>query len=392
MCKSITVLFSIPTMSDDDYVAAGYPLFSGQFDDPNTHARSFLPQWVTAISPLTNTPFKIMMIPGVGAGQSIKASGYMVEINPPICTVGNDYFVKNHVWLSCVIARLQLQYWLAKNGASTTGLSAITLNHCAIFSATLSVPLGFCAENMPLDTKKYSYQRASFLYNRKTIDNHWKVNPVFKILEGRYSTVVFNHPDYQIRAYVKDTATHVNKSSMPEKAVNAEILKEARLYLYHDVTVSEAWLRDHGLQSPKSWKRVGRYNPDGVAFDIVNHYLAVIQNSSYKPVDVIEDECFEMLLECEAHYGIPKNKLCNLIYSSKTATKGIAELKRLLRDRMGLNGPRTAASTGAIHIVSDDCMSTGSMPFPVELDLSKHAWCGRGRRGWHEGTVTRAGA
>lgn len=144
MCDSITILVLLPDQSPAEYERCQYP--SRGKEDTDEASSDFRIQYPR--SPLTGAGYKVT---AVGEKLSSKSDvgpieknrkihgrvdGYLVNLNPPACTVGHNRLLVNGVPAAIDVGLALLKHWLAENGCTREGLDAVVGQNVDIVSAT----------------------------------------------------------------------------------------------------------------------------------------------------------------------------------------------------------------------------------------------------------------
>ena len=144
MCDSISILVLLADQPQAVYDSRHYPTRGKEdLDEVSSDFRIQYPR-----SPLTGAGYKVT---AMGEKLSSKrdvgpieknrknygrVAGYIVDCNPPACTVGHNRLLVNGVPAAIDVGLALLRHWLAENGCTREGLDAVVSLNVDIISAT----------------------------------------------------------------------------------------------------------------------------------------------------------------------------------------------------------------------------------------------------------------
>jgi hypothetical protein len=223
-------------------------------------------------SPLVpKAKFKVTAVLSVNSPTDIFLNGFLVEINPPACTVGNNVLVQNHVYSASLIALLMLQHWLIENGAAPDFVRTIRLENAELKSATLTYVFSCKNNESAKSLKSLMKSRGQALANRNIKSGSKK--PGFSTGAETDETIYFNHRDYKIKAYVKEGPTDDGVSVIADGNASGTLYAIGRRSLRVEIELKRSWLEKNGLQCPIHWNTDTRNDLHGVGLQIIQKYL-----------------------------------------------------------------------------------------------------------------------
>lgn len=213
-------------------------------------------------SPLTGAGFKIEPIGFFNP--AAEEVGYLVKINIPACTVGNNTQLDNSAVASMEISQLLVQYTLRQLGASAEAVSCLNMNTAELWSLT---PTFF------LDGKTHEGAvalLAEFARQTEAIHNIGSKRPIaYGVGSTRSATRYIRLSDHRISAYVKEPDGKKPFFSAPTKEVGAYLYADAAPLLRVDVKLGRQWLRKKKLSRLVNWKRGCERDPYEEAYKTI---------------------------------------------------------------------------------------------------------------------------
>ena len=296
MCDSITILFLLSDQSQVVYDRCLYPTRGKE--DIDEVSNDFRDQYPT--SPLTGAGFKVTAVgqklPGetdVGPIEKNRrkygrVAGYIVDFNPPACTVGHNRLLVNGVPAAEDVGLALLRHWLAANGCTREGFNAVTSQNAEIVSATPTFLFSHFEE------PKARLSLAQIRGRSEAICNgHKKASttkpPAFSVpptppKQGDYTyTSYVKLREYSIDSYVKTLG--VSKAFfLPITNGTAEfvITQISKRTLRIGTKLHGKWLKDHGLNKSANW----RGNNEGyeMAFALIRSTLRLDEELRTKQI------------------------------------------------------------------------------------------------------------
>ena len=267
MCDSITILFLLSDQSQLAYDRCYYPTRGKE--DLDEVSNDFRDQYPT--SPLTGAGFKVTAVgqklPGgddVGPIEKNRrkygrVAGYIVDFNPPACTVGHNRLLVNGVPAAIDVGLALLRNWLAANGCTREGLNAVICQNAELVSVTPTFLFSH------LEELKARLSLAQIRGRSEAVCNgHKKASttkpPAFSVpptrpKQGDYIyTSYIKLREYSIDCYVKtlsaSKAFFLPITNSTAEFVVAQISKKT---LRIGTKLHGKWLKDNGLNKSANW-------------------------------------------------------------------------------------------------------------------------------------------
>ena len=215
--------------------------------------------------------FQVTAILSVSSPTDILIDGFLVEINPPACTVGNNVLVQNQVYSASLISLLMLQHWMIENGAPPDFVRTIRLENAEVKSATLTYVFSCKNNESAKSLKSLMKSRGQALANRNIKSGSKK--PGFSTGSKTDETIYFNHRDYKIKAYVKEGPTDDGVSIIADGKASDTLYAIGRRSLRVEIELKRSWLEKKGLQCPNGWNTDTGNDLHGVGLQIIQKYL-----------------------------------------------------------------------------------------------------------------------
>jgi hypothetical protein len=200
MCDSIIILVLLTDQSQAEYDRCKYTTRGKEdLDEASGDFRDQYPY-----SPLTQARFRVT---AVGQKLSSKSDsgpieenrkrcgrvgGYLVDLNPPACTVGHNRVLVNGAPAAAKIGPALLKHWLAINGCERKGLDALLLQNAHIISTTPTFLVDFPNEAVARLVLANYRVRSEALCNKKT-EGRARKPPAFSVPPKPRSTVRHLH-------------------------------------------------------------------------------------------------------------------------------------------------------------------------------------------------------
>ena len=276
MSDTIRICFPVTKCSDEDYKEANYPLQRSQITNQDGEVVNAFSTFSPAVSPLTGAKFKIKAVFSNDGARVGHVVGYLVDINVPACTIGNNVLLQNLVWSACRLTMHLLKHWLLKNGCSVAGANAITLENARLESVTLTY-LFACEDHTEALTRSEDLLcHGEVLHNPRGKSN--AKNEVFQVGTSSERTVLCKPRDFNISAYVKSQTTSAAFAKFPNTDIENSVFAEGEKRLRVEIKYGKKWLKDHDRVSPSHWKGgIGQVSyQQGVA--VIRDYLRLDEN------------------------------------------------------------------------------------------------------------------
>lgn len=226
--------------------------------------------WLPAIvdeSVLTAAGFKIQPIGFVTADAS--SIGYLVRINIPACTVGNNTLLGNSVLAASKIALHLLQYWLLKRGSDRETIDCFNIADSELWSVTPTFFIDCANKEEALSLLSAFRVQSEAIHNRHQAKGgvHARAT-AYGAGSTTTGTRYIRLRDHQVSGYVK--LPDGRKAFFKASAEVAErLFSSAACKLRLEVKLSKAWLARHGLQHPLDWLRGGKRDPYQEAYRLI---------------------------------------------------------------------------------------------------------------------------
>ena len=276
MSDTIRIYFPVTKCCYEDYKEANYPLRRAQLTNQDGEVIDVFPTFNPAVSPLTGAKFKIKAVFSNDGARVGHVVGYLVDINVPACTIGNNVLLQNLVWSACRLTMYLLKHWLLESGCSVAGVSAITLENARLESVTLTY-LFACEDHAEALTRSEDLLcHGEVLHNPREKSNGR--NEVFQVGTSSERTVFCKPRDFNISAYVKSQTTSAAFAKFPNTEIENNVYAEGEKRLRMEIKYGKKWLKDHDRVSPSHWKgSFGRMSyQQGVS--VIRDYLRLDEN------------------------------------------------------------------------------------------------------------------
>jgi hypothetical protein len=267
MCDSITLLVLLENQCQTVYDRCHYPTRGKE--DLDEVSNDFRDQYPT--SPLTGAGFKVTAVGCKLASEHDagpieknrkkygRVAGYIVDFNPPACTVGHNRLLVNGVPAATDVGIALLRHWLAENGCTREGLDAIVRRNTDIVSVTPT----FLFDR--LDESEARLNLAQIRGRSEAICNIHKKGsatkpPAFSVprtppKDGDYIyTSYIKHREYLIDCYVKRFGA--NKAfclPITDSAAEFLVAQISKRTLRIGTKLHGKWLKDNGLNKAANW-------------------------------------------------------------------------------------------------------------------------------------------
>lgn len=268
MCDSITILVLLEKQSQKEYDGCNFPTRGKE--DTDEASSDFRDQYPT--SPLTGAGFRITplgeKLASAGDVGPIeknrmlygRVAGYLVDFNPPACTVGHNRLLVNGVPFAARLGLAFLRHWLASNGCTRPGIDAAKIEGMVIISATPTFLFDFATEDEARIPLADFRSRSEALCNKK-VKAGVKKKPAFSVPpaplphEPKYIyTSYIRQREYLIDCYVKVAGAHGSYcKAIPIASVEFEVEKISKRTLRIGTKLNGKWLKDENLQKVSEW-------------------------------------------------------------------------------------------------------------------------------------------
>lgn len=283
MCDSITILVLLADQSQAEYDRCQYPTRGKE--DLDEVSSDFRDQY--AISPLTGARFKITPVGAetfpsrdevaVRPRRKVfgRLDGYVVDFNPPACTVGHNRLLVNGVPAAIDVGLALLKHWLAENGCTREGLDAANSEAVDIISVTPTFLFNHADESDARLALAQIRGRSEALCNTKNKEKEKEKETTKTKTKAKGSTTkppAFSVPpeppkhgeyiytsyiklrEYLIDCYVKKFGA--NKAfylPISDSAAEFVVDQLSKRTLRIGTKLHGKWLKDHGLNKAANW-------------------------------------------------------------------------------------------------------------------------------------------
>ena len=199
-------------------------------------------------SPLTGAGFKIQPI-GFFSPDADEV-GYLVKINIPACTVGNNTQLDNSVVAAMKIAQLLLRYAMRQMGASAEAVSCLDAQTAEIWSLTPTFFLDGETHEGALTLLGEFARQSEAIHNTGS-----GRPPAFGIGSTKSATRYIRLADHKVSAYVKVPDGKKPFFSAPNAQIGAHLYAQAGHMLRIEVKLGKNWLRKKRLSQQINWRR-----------------------------------------------------------------------------------------------------------------------------------------
>ena len=249
MADSIRIQFPLDHLTTHQYEHAEL-----QFDallpfDQDGEAKRVRYEWMTLRSPLTRAGFKVKAY-----GPERRVAGYLVDINVPACTIGNNLLLVNGVPRAAEIALLLLQHWLLSKGCRRLGVFSLKLENARVVSVTLTYAFLLSSLETAQAARRDFATHADGVLNQRYLSRPRSGHkPVFWIGTENANTYI-RQREFEIATYVKDGTGADAFVSFPSPEVEQLVRAEAEKCLRVEIKLYGAWLRDNGRDTVNTWR------------------------------------------------------------------------------------------------------------------------------------------
>ena len=229
-----------------------------------------------ARSSLTGAGYKITPVFDKAVNKPIVLQGYLVEMNVPACTIGNNVLIQNLVFNACTFAELFLRQFLLANGCTRKGADRISLADATIKELDLTYLVECETHAAALELNDQIYHHADAVVNPRPATS--KKKDVFRVGNGADSTVYIKGRDHELSAYVK--ASKAPKAFSNLKGLDAPALYSlGATHVRLTAKLKGGFLRANGLDKPRAWKMSkGRSNPHAIGIELARARLRLDEN------------------------------------------------------------------------------------------------------------------
>lgn len=272
MVDTVKIFIPIDPMSSEEYDHCSFPAKGlREFDQDGVLEEPFY-RWMTARSPLTGAEFKVKAVSSRNLLPA-RIVGYIVDINIPACTVGNNLLLVNGAPMACRLAFLLFRHWLLTNGCSRHGIYSMQFDKVRLHSVTPTY-LFLCDDLADSHAARREFaDHSEAVLNNRDSENDSSRNPAFSIGSSDKATSYIKNRDHLISAYVKDGSVTKAFTSFPSLSVEQAVRTKAKKYLRVEVAFGGAWLRKHRMDRPECWQLSPSKNPYKVGVDLIRKVL-----------------------------------------------------------------------------------------------------------------------
>ena len=276
MSDTIKIYFPVTNSSGEDYKEANYPLERAQLTNQDGEIVNSFSSFSQALSPLTGAKFKVKAVFSSEGARAGSVVGYLVVINVPACTVGNNVLLQNLVWSACRLTMHLLKNWLLKNGCSAAGVNAITLESARLESVTPTYLFACDDHAEALARNEDLLCHGEVLHNPKGKSK--AKNSVYQVGTSSERTVYCNSRVFNISSYVKSQTTPKAFAKFTNDNVENSVYAEGEKYLRVEIDYGKKWLKDHDRALPANWMGSKGRNTFELGVKLIRDYLRLDEN------------------------------------------------------------------------------------------------------------------
>ena len=255
---SIKIIFKISKKGKKliSNTVSNFPVFYAEPKQGQRQRRaSYLtPEIAKSPLPLAGS-YKVKAIPAKSRNSITDIAGYVLDINIPACTIGNNFMLVNDVYSSCRIALRLLKYWLLEQGCHPDAIQAFDLSHAEIVGGTPTFLVPFDTNAAANAAQRELYDHADAIHNKR-VRKKANCEDTVKIVgsDGNWTWYI-NHRENTIRVYVKNGLTKKGHAKFKTLAAKQIVMTEGGRHLRIEGDFGQKWLAKNSLQLPRNWKR-----------------------------------------------------------------------------------------------------------------------------------------
>ncbi|MCA8275048.1 hypothetical protein LGN17_21415 [Burkholderia sp. AU30280] len=275
MADSLLIYFPLDPLTDHEYEHASLRL-NGllPFNQDGVKDRKTKYDWMYPKSVLTGAGFAVKPVGMPGADSELRIAGYLVDINVPACTVGNNLLLVNGVPRAAELALLLLQHWLLSQGGRRHGAFSLRLATASIKSVTLTYLFMLRSLEEAQEARWEFAMHADGMLNQRYLARpRASKKPVRWIGAGNVNTYVEDR-DGEASAYVKDGENSDAFVRFPSPEIEQLIRPVAEKCLRVEQRFKGGWLREKNLDRVDSWvTRPGKSDPYEIGMTMIRKKL-----------------------------------------------------------------------------------------------------------------------
>lgn len=275
MADSLVIYFPLDPLTDHEYGATKLPLEGNlPFNQEGLKTKPTKYDWMHPRSILTGAGFAVVPAGTSGPDSELRIAGYLVSINVPACTTGNNILLVNGVPKAAELALLLLQHWLLSKGTHRLGVFSLRLATATIKSVTLTyLFLLGSREEAQAARWEFAVHADGVLNQRYLARPRASKKPVRWIGAGNVNTYAEDR-DTEASAYVKDGESSDEFSRFASPEIEQLIRPVGEKCLRVEIRFKGAWLRKNKLATADSWvTRSGEPDPYEIGMKMIRKML-----------------------------------------------------------------------------------------------------------------------
>lgn len=254
MSDSLRIYFPLDPLTDHEYEHANLRLDGLlPFNQDGVKNRQTKYDWMYPKSVLTGAGFAVKPVGMPGADSELRIAGYLVDINIPACTIGNNLLLVNGVPKAAELALLLLQHWLLSQGGRRHGVFSLRLATASIKSVTLTyLFLLGSLEEAQAARWEFAVHADGVLNQRYLARPRATSKPVLWVGAGNVNTYAEDR-DGETSAYVKDGESTATFARFPSPEIEQLICPIGERCLRVEQQFKGEWLRKHKRGRVDAW-------------------------------------------------------------------------------------------------------------------------------------------
>ena len=253
MSDSLEIYFSVENATSSGLEANPFPYEISRRINQDGEVKSSRGVMTDAVSPLTAARFKVQSVFREKEAKQGGLVGYLVSINNPTCTTGNNALNENLVYLSAQCDLEQHKYYLLSHGACVDAVKQISIEHAEIKAVTLTYLFRYDTKEEAIAANQELNDHAVAVLNTN-VTNPKAKKPVYSVGSTGNNTVYINVPGrFKIKSYVKSGPTPDSKEKFDTPKIEQDVYQESAQHLRVEIELYCAWLKAKKLDSPQNW-------------------------------------------------------------------------------------------------------------------------------------------
>lgn len=228
-------------------------------------------KWMCVQSPLTKAEYKVKAVFSREGRNLGVVVGYLVSINIPACTVGNNALIENFVYSAAKSALLMLRIFLLKRGVKPAVVDMFSLDEARLELVTLTYLFDCGDQSSAVATNQKLMSRGEALKNRSAMGG--RKPGVFSVGSESAVTAYFNERTFKIKSYVKFEKIKRSFAIFPSREVQNEVYQASANLLRIEIDLKRSWLKEHKLENPAAWRNTKSHKPTLKGLEVIRQYL-----------------------------------------------------------------------------------------------------------------------